>query len=257
MKRIILYMVVGLFTAFTFTSCEDDQAVEPKSFKVRMTDSPGNYAALNVTITSVDGYVEDHGWVTLSSQTQTINVASLTNGSEIVIADAHDVQTGFYTHLRIKFGGTATININATGSGSGLLFTLIWDSPQEVDILVNRQVTNNSGANVLLDFDVAQSIIQIGAQYHFQPVVREVHNEDTGVKGRTQGASTAAVVFTNPSHTYSGYINSDGYFFIRGMSSGTYTCTIYKNSESNEQHQINGIVVTQGQVYHMGTINLQ
>lgn len=257
MKKLMLFAVVGLLTAFSFTSCnDDDQNTEPKSFKVRMTDSPGNYTALNMTITGVDAYHESSGWITLSSQTQAVNVASLTNGSETTIAFASNVQSGHYTKLRVEFASSASVVVNATGSGSGLSFSLIWGVPQTIEIVIDQQINESSGADILLDFNVAQSVIEVGSSYQIQPVITVVTNANTGAKGHISGASSAAVVFTGNGHTYSGYMNSSGYFLIRGMASGTYTCTIYKNSETNEQHTITGVVVAQGQYNNMGEIQL-
>jgi len=258
MKKIMLFAAVGLFAAFSMTSCSDDNNnnAEPKSFKVRMTDSPGNYAALNMTITGVDAYLDGQGWVNLSSQTQTVNVASLTNGSEITIANATNIQTGVYTHVRVKFSSTASINVNATGSGSGFNFNLTWNVPQEIDIAIQQEVTASTGANILLDFNVAQSIIETGGNYFIQPVITLVTNENTGVKGHVSGATTAAVVFSDGTHTYSGYINAQGNFMIKGMAAGTYTCTVWYNSATDESHTVNNVVVTEGEIYSMGEITI-
>ncbi len=258
MKRIFFFAVVGMLTMFSITSCEDDNTTaEPKSFKVRMTDSPGNYTALNMTITGVDAYCEGYGWVALSSQAQSVNMASLTNGSEVTLANKSDIQAGHYTHIRVKYASAATVTVNASGTGFGLNFSLSWGSfPQETDIVIDQHVSNNIGANFLLDFNVAQSVIQVGSGYQINPVITVIHDEKTGVKGHITGASSAAVVLTGNGKTYSGYMNSSGYFLIRGMTSGTYTAIIFKNSDTNESHQINNVVVANGQIYSMGEIQL-
>jgi hypothetical protein len=259
MKKLMLFAVVGLVAAFSFTSCNDDnnnQTADPKSFKVRMTDSPGNYTSLNMTITGVDAYCEGSGWITLSSQTQAVNVASLTNGSETTIANASSVQSGHYTHLRVKFSSSASLVVNSSGSGSGSNFNLTWNVPQDIDVVIDKQINDSQGANILLDFDIAQSVIQVGSSYHIQPIITVISNENTGVKGHVTGASSAAIVFTGNGHTYGGYMNSSGYFLVRGMASGTYTCTVYKNSETNDEHIVNNVVVSEGQIYNMGEIAL-
>jgi hypothetical protein len=257
MKRILLFTVIGVVAAFGLASCNDETPkAEPRQMKVRMTDSPGNYAALNMTITGVEAYHESQGWIQLSSNTHAVNVASLTNGSEVELANKYNMQAGHYTRVKVKFGGTSSLVVNATGSGSGVSFNLIWTVPQEVEVVIDKQIDDNNGANILLDFDVASSIVESGSQYTIHPVITYMDHENTGVKGHVTGASTAAVVFTGNGHTYSGYINGSGYFTVRGMAAGTYNCTIYKNSETNEQHQVNNVVVTDGQFYQMGEISL-
>jgi hypothetical protein len=256
MKRIMLYTVIGLFTiiGFGLTSCDDNSTSNPKQFKVRMTDSPGNYSALNMTITGVDAYREGYGWVSLSSYNHNVNIASLTNGNEVEIANASKVDDGHYTRLKIKFSGTASLVVNSSGSGSGLTFSLIWTSPQDVEVIIDQQINGSTGANILLDFDISQSIVESGSQYTIHPFITVVQHENTGVKGKVQGATTAVVVLTGSGHTYSSYINSSGDFTVRGMTAGTYTCVIYKNSDTNEQQTVNNVVVTDGQFHDMGTI---
>src|SRR5258705_9682223 len=103
MKRILLFTVIGLVAAFGLSSCnKDTPSAEPKQFKVRMTDSPGNYAALNMTITGVEAYHETHGWITLSSYSHSVNVVSLCNGSEIELANKYNMSTGHYTRVKVK-----------------------------------------------------------------------------------------------------------------------------------------------------------
>lgn len=257
MKRILLFTVIGIMVAFGLSSCSKDQpSTQPRQFKVRMTDSPGNYTALNMTIVGVEAYHESQGWITLSSHTQAVNVSSLTNGSEVELANTYNVQAGHYTRVKIKFSSAASLVVNASGSGGGLSFNLIWTTPQDVEVVIDKQVDDNNGANILLDFDITQSIVESGSQYTLHPVITLMDHETTGAKGHVTGATTAAVVFTGGGHTYSSYINSSGYFTVRGMVAGTYTCTIYKNSDTNEQHQINNVVITDGQFYQMGEIHL-
>src|SRR5688572_11759511 len=171
MKRIVLFTVIGLVAAFGLSSCNDEKPqAEPRQMKVRMTDSPGNYAALNMTITGVEAYHESQGWIALSSHTHTVNVASLTNGSEVELANKYNMSAGHYTRIKIKFGGTSTLVVNASGTGIGITFNLIWTVPQDVEIVIDKQIDDNNGANILLDFDVAQSIVESGSQYTIHPI---------------------------------------------------------------------------------------
>ena len=76
MKTLKLISMVMASLLFVFTSCQKDDAypssnsnsssTESGTFKVKMTDAPGNYAALDVQITGIDAYLENDGWVSLN-----------------------------------------------------------------------------------------------------------------------------------------------------------------------------------------------
>jgi hypothetical protein len=254
MKKMILMSVSTLILAMGFTSCKKDKDnnAEPNSFKVRMTDGPGDYFALNLQITSVDVFHEGNGWINLSSQTQSMNVLSLTNGSEMEIASKTNLTAGTYTKLRVTFATEATIQL--VGGGSSL--TLDWTGgTKQVEIVINQQVNASTGADLLIDFNVAQSISQVGLLYYINPMITVIKDENTGAKGKVVGSANASVQFSNGSKTYSTYVNGQGNFLLRGIEPGTYTASI-SASGSAQTHEENNIVVTEGQITNMGNINL-
>lgn len=251
MKKWMMCLLVGTVLAMGFTACKKDKD-KGNTFKVRMTDGPGDYVQLNVQITSVDVYSTSQGWVNLSSQTQSVNVLSLTNGAELELANATEVQAGVYTKLRITFGGQANIVLVGGGSSVALNWT---GGTHQVEIAINEQVSASSGANLLVDFDVAQSVMEVGGIFNFSPVISVIVDEDTGVKGQVQGASYVMIKLQNSGNSYYTYANSQGQFLLRGMNPGTYTA-YFTASGSLNAHEVDNVVVTQGQITSMGTINL-
>lgn len=253
MKKLMILLAVGTVLASGFTSCKkDDDDAKGNTFKVRMTDGPGDYVQLNVQVTSVDVYSSSQGWVNLSSQTQSINVLSLTNGAEMELASSTQVTAGTYTKLRITFASQASIQL----VGGGAAISLNWTGgTQQVEIVINEQVSASSGANLLVDFNVAQSVSEVGGVFNLNPIITVIADENTGVKGKVQGASSVMVKLQNGSHSYSTYINAQGNFLLRGMESGTYTA-YFMASGSLTAHEVDNVTVTQGQITGMGTIDL-
>src|ERR1041384_3254688 len=104
-------LTVTALSAFAFTSCDKDDDnnnnnngnASGTTFKVRMTDAPGNFTSMTSQITSVDAMI-DGEWVNLSSENQMVSVLSLTNGNEEVLAMDNTAQTGHYTAIRLTFG---------------------------------------------------------------------------------------------------------------------------------------------------------
>lgn len=244
--------MVSAILVFGFASCKKDKDAPGKSFKVRMTDSPGDFVQLNLQITSVDVYSQSQGWVNLSSQTQSVNVVSLTNGAEIELANATSVSVGTYTKVRVTFASQASVMLVGGGSSLSLSWT---GGQQQVEIAIEAQVSGSVGANILLDFNVAQSVTEVGGAYFINPFISIVSDEFTGVKGKVNGTSSAMVKLHNGGNSYSTYINAAGNFMIKGMAPGTYTASIMA-AGSLQVHEVDNVVISQGQITAMGDINL-
>lgn len=273
-KFAILALGFGLFA----TSCQkenmgpDGSKPEPGSFKVYMTDSPGDFEALDMEIVRVEGYIEGQGWVTLNSEARTINVLSLTNGVQTELTSTSDAeaQAGLYTHLRIVFGSNNHITLNSqsalalggiTGSGA-VSFDLGMEGERSIEIDIREEVSAKAGAEVLLDFNVAQSVHQYADSFVVQPVVTVIEDARTGVRGHVEGAVSAAATLSNDSGSFSTYINAEGDFLIRGMEDGIYELTIQPNREVGAQTDpqprvIESVVVVQGEITNAGTISFQ
>lgn len=251
MKKLISLLVSAILV-FGFASCKKDKDAPGKSFKVRMTDTPGDFIQLNVQITSVDVYSQSQGWVNVSSQTQSVNIVSLTNGAEIELANATNISVGTYTKIRITFASQASIMLVGGNSSLSLTWT---GGQQQVEIAINAQVTGSVGANILLDFNVAQSVTEVGGVYFINPFISIIADEHTGVKGKVTGASAAMVKLHNGGNSYSTYINANGNFLIKGMAPGTYTASVMA-AGSLQVHEVDNVVVSQGQITSMGDINL-
>ena len=181
LKKVLpISMALGLI----FTACEKDDnsnsvssSTQASSFKVKMTDAPGDYAALNVEITGVEVYRESEGWITLSNEAQYINVLDLTNGTETTLAFQGNVEAGTYTKLKVSFGEQNTLQVNSDVSLAGLTLqamsttTLDWNGPKEVEIVIDEQVDAFNQGEVLLDFQVAQSIKEDVRSFVIDPMI--------------------------------------------------------------------------------------
>lgn len=257
MKKVFVYSLTALVLSMGFTACKkdnnDDGGDAPaQTFKVRMTDGPGDFVQLNVEVSSVDVYHEGDGWVNLSSETQSMNVLSLTNGSEMQLANKTNLSAGVYTKLRITFASNATVQL--VGGSSAL--TLSWTGgTQQVEININEQVSTSAGANLLVDFNVAESISEVAGVYYINPMITVIEDENTGVNGQVQGASSVMVKLENNQHSYTTYVNAQGSFLLRGVEPGTYTAYFWA-SGSLQAHEEDNVQVTEGDITSMGAIQL-
>lgn len=283
MKTFKTLSMLALGAAVTLTSCKKDDdtpssanSSQPdQSFNVRMTDNPGNYERLDVELASVAVLNSNNEWVTLNNNTQTVAVLDLTNGNEKQIAFSSNVEADTYSKVKLKFTQNNTLELNAAASAglsssiinvglnvgaSSSTSTTITDS---VMIDINQSVSSSSSADILIDFNVAESVIEDNGTYMIDPVITLVADERTGVQGSIENDIRAALMFesnSNSSITYSGFTNEDGEFLIRGMADGTYTLTVMTDEEEsatlNGSYTINNVTVVDGDITQMGEVSL-
>jgi hypothetical protein len=237
-----------------------------RSFNVDMTDSPADYSALNVQITGVKAYRDDAGWVDMGAQAQIVNIISLNNGIHTSLVTNANATPGHYSKLKLIFGDANTVTLNAgahcgeASLGDTSTVALQFSGSHEVEVLIDQTVSETSGAQMMLDFDAAASVSQMGTSYVLHPVIHEMASMmNTGVKGTVVGALASTAEITNGEHVYGAYANGSGDFLIQGTSDGTYTLIInaIKKHDGVIYHKIvtvHDVTVTRGRITNVGNI---
>jgi hypothetical protein len=267
MKLVLFGLVLG---GLTLTSCkkEDNQITNPNgAFKVRMTDAPADYEALNLSVVSVEAYNESSGWIMLNSQTQSFNVLDLNNGVETTLAYNAEMEAGSYSMIRLRFASQASlteqhaVTIGGLTTTSSVSSNLQWSGPTEIIIPISARVSSSQSADILLDFNVAQSIIESGQNHLIKPMIEVVENESTGVEGSIQGAAQALVQINAGGTTLSSYINAQGEFLLRGLEPGSYTLHIIPSEAdvlagAPEEFTVSNVSVSEGRITNAGSIKI-
>lgn len=256
MKRMLLLMLLGC-VGFTMQACKKNKDAAQGKMEVRMTDSPGDFVALNVQIMKIEAYMDNSGWVVLNETTKEVNVLDLTNGAEVTISSATNVQPGLYTKLRLTFSGQSSLTINGASGPNTVDLSFNSNYSHQVEIPIHCQVNSGITASVLLDFNVALSIKENNGQYEMNPVLAEIVDPNTGVQGHLEGTTQAAVTLSNGGKSFSTYVNKNGYFMIRGVPDGTYLLKIEGKQSDNAallQKSIQNVTISKGQIKSLGTI---
>jgi hypothetical protein len=112
---------------------------------------------------------------------------------------------------------------------------------------------------VLLDFDVARSIVKTGnSNYILKPVIRAISEATSGaIKGSVDTPeSTPAVYVLNGLDTVgSSFADSTGMFMIKGVPAGTYTVS-FAPATGYSIASVENVNVTLGNVTNLGTLTV-
>ncbi|MBP9152625.1 MAG: DUF4382 domain-containing protein [Flavobacteriales bacterium] len=284
MKKLRVGLIAAVVSMVAFTSCDKNVKNDGKEagVTINMTDAPGDYAALNVEIERVDIYSESSGWITLSSEAQMVNVLELTNGAQTTLASSSELEAGLYTQVAVYFGSNNSIQAQADGQ----FVELDLGAESMIVIDIHEEISASSNTDILLDFNVAESVVLVNGVFTLDPEVDEIEDTETGIQGQVDTDVIAHVTLSNGSGSFSGYTNASGHFLIRGMGEGSYTLTIQAEDESAGgngsvggslgigveipgllQGGVEGegmltvsyenVVIVEGEIRQMGTISLQ
>ena len=219
---LILSISIGII------SCKKDASNSDKArLQVYLTDLPGNYDAVYIDVKDVMINVTGdtlNGWTSLSGvHAATYDLLKLVNDDDTLLADA-EISSGRLHQIRLVLGTENYVKIN------GQMIKMETPSAQQSGLKLNIQqdVTGGVLYKIILDFDVAKSIVSAGSsgKYLLKPTIRTVLEAIGGsIKGvvmpdsfqtavyAVQGIDTVATTFTG----------SGGGYLIKGLTAGTYS----------------------------------
>ncbi len=242
--RIAIYTAIASIVALSACKKDDIENNLNQSQKsgitVKMTDAPGDYAMLNVEIERVEVYSETSGWVNISNQSQIINVLDLTNGNSVTLGSQTDIDAGLYTQVALYFGNENELMVHDDGETTS--FDLSGQGAVTIDI--NQNIDANTHADVLLDFNVAESIHVNGngsGSITIDPTIYYVEDKETGVSGHVEGGLFAAIHLSDGENTFSTFTNANGDFMLQGVAEGNYTLTVNVDSDESSTGSSSGI----------------
>lgn len=251
LKLIPLLLAIGVAAP----GCVKDKSepepnpIKPTPYRVRMTDAPGPYTAVNVDIQSV--IVTGNGAnVTLNTTPGIYNLLDFTNGADTLIATG-SLTLSKVQQIRLVLGPNNSVVVGGT------TYPLATPSAQQSGLKLQVHQTLEAGVayEVLLDFDANSSIVVEGnGSYSLKPVIRTIENAISGsLKGTiTPTGVVTSVTASDGTTSYATTSSLSGGFMLAGLPAGTYTVTITPPAPYN-QVVIPNVVITTGQVTDVGT----
>ena len=230
MRKILVasVFVLSIASLLFFISCKKNGAGDGKArLQVYLTDDPGDYEAVYIDVKDVQINVTgdtDNGWQSLQGVNADVyDLLRLVNDEDTILADA-EIPTGKLHQIRLVLGTENYVKVQGTTN----LIKLETPSAQQSGLKLNVQydVTNERLYTILLDFDVARSIVKTGNdKYILKPTIRAILNAVGGtIKGvvmpkdfqttvyAIQGVDTIATTSTGIT----------GGYIIKGLPAGSY-----------------------------------
>lgn len=256
-KRLLTSAAAVVVTVFFITACSDNGSKNAR-LEVRLTDAPGDYQEVNIDIQGVEIHSSEgtqmSGWQSLDIQAGVYNLLELTNGLDTLLGSI-ELPAGRVSQIRLILGENNSIKVNDQ------IFDLSTPSAQQSGLKLNLQANLTEGITykVLLDFDVARSIVKTGSNvYKLKPVIRAISQATSGaIKGSVSVIeSTPAVYVINGLDTVgTSFADTAGKFLVKGVPAGTYTVSFAPATGYTIANKT-GVVVTTGTVTDLGTVTV-
>jgi hypothetical protein len=226
LKGLALVSLIALLA-----SCESDD--KNARIEVWLTDAPGDYQEVNVEVEGVEIHASEsdngNGWQALNVDDQVINLLDLTNGKDTLLG-ATEIPAGKISQIRLKLGDNNTVKID----GKTYNLNIPSGSQSGLKLQVHETFVEGVTYKILLDFDVARSIVLTGAgQYKLKPVIRTITEAQSGaIRGEVDPKeATPAIYAINGTDTLgTTFSDSTGHFLLRGIPAGTYELHFVPNS---------------------------
>ncbi|WP_258048944.1 DUF4382 domain-containing protein [Hymenobacter sp. NBH84] len=269
MKTTLLYPL-ALAAFLALGGCSKDSGSNMAKMEVLLADAPGDFSAVMLDVQQVQIHADDtndeNGWQALPLlKAGQYNVLDFVNGRSALLASA-DFPPGRISQIRLVLGAN-----NYLVTRDGTRYDLKTPSAQTsgLKLKIDADLTQDVTYTVLLDFDVAKSIVERGNgnkadkdRFLLKPVIRAI---TTAVAGGIKGSVTpttaqpqvlAIRTSTVPNDTLSTFADASGGFLLRGVPAGTYRVEFF--APSPLKHVVRtGVTVTNTQITDLGSVDLK
>jgi len=264
MKKFIkLTFLITSFAFFTLFSCDNESSdmTGTSILRISLIDSPGDYKAVYIDIQEIRINATDDentGWVTLDNINSGVyDLLKLTNGIDTLLGE-NEIPSGKISQIRLVLGDQNSI---VDGDDSVAMKT---PSAQQsgLKLKVNATLEPDLAYDILIDFDVAKSVVKAGnsGNYNLKPVIRTIVDQTSGsIKGTINPALPSSAVYAilgeDSTSTYTG---DNGGFLIKGLEPATYAIYVDPGLASGfKDSTLTDIKVDLGLVTNVGEIVLE
>ena len=229
-------------------------------FQVFLSDDPGDYEEVLIDVQDIQVNVtgdNDEGWQSLAGINKGVyDLLKLVNGNDTLLVD-DSIPPGRLHNLRLILGPENYVKVNGT------MIKLNTPGAQQSGLKLNIQQDITSGIlyKIILDFDVAKSIVATGVgSYNLKPVIRTVFESVGGsIKGWVDpwNFKTAVSAIQGPDTIAGTFTGDEGGYIIKGIAQGIYSVYFNPADSVYKDSLISGINVINKEVTIVDTVFLQ
>ncbi|RAK63225.1 DUF4382 domain-containing protein [Hymenobacter edaphi] len=275
-----LTSALALGALLTLAGCgKDNDKSGAAKLRISLTDAPGDFRAVRLDVQRIELHLKPEndpsGWEVLPFTPQTINVLEYVNGRSALLVDT-DFNPGTPQEIRLVLGPN-----NFVVGRDGNTYALKTPSGQTSGVklkLQNVTLTAGQTYQLLLDFDVAKSIVERGngngngnqnERYLLKPVIRVVAQDLNGaIRGTVSPAAAAPQVLAIRSSitvpdTFSTMADASGAYQLWSLPAGTYTVKYFPTTSAPSGQNAyqnatkGGVTVTNNAVTTIDNVSLQ
>ena len=222
LSKLVFICLLGFFGVFS--SCKESGTTKLTPLSIRMTDAPGAYDALYLSIKEIQ-VLTSEGSSTLEVNAEPFDILRFRMGKDTLIA-SQDIPSGKLQEIRLV--------LNETGNEvviDGKTYELKTPSGQSsgVKLKVQDELLDGVAYTMTLDFDAAKSVVQTGnGKYILKPVIRAIPQAVSGaLTGTVSPALSSPKVYAITGVDTIGTVaDANGKFFFPGLAEGTYKVDI-------------------------------
>ena len=252
--------LIGLTILIGCKKGNEGAASGTSKIEIRMTDAPGDFDAINLSVKEII-LVSDDKPYTFTTSTSIFNILDFRIGSsnpDILVASG-EMPSGEITEIRLVLNDSG--NTIVVGGVSQALTTPSGQSAGwKVKLNANPELVPGATYSLLLDFDAAKSIVRAGnGKYLLKPVVRGLTAATSGlifgiVMPLLAHPEVLVIAGTDTVGTVADPLT--GKFTVGGLATGSYSVKFvpvvgYKDST------ITNVAVSAGQNNNLGTVVLK
>ncbi|SMB82854.1 conserved hypothetical protein [Hymenobacter roseosalivarius DSM 11622] len=269
--------VAACIGALALSSCAADKTDATK-LQVRMTDAPGDFQKVSLDVRQIEVHLKDeqdpNGWELLPFTPQALNILDYVNGRSALLVDT-DFAPGDLKEIRLLLGPNSTVTTR-----DGVTYDLKTPSGQTsgVKLKLNKATLKERETfQLLLDFDVAKSIVQRGKwrpgddkkeRFILKPVIRVIAQDIAGgLRGTVTPTASLPQILAirasiTPADTFSTSADASGGYQLSSLPSGVYRVEFFPTTTAPANQPVyknvvrTDITVTNNQITELGQTKL-
>lgn len=263
------FIILSIVSVLSFSSCTKDEEkkiskTDPSGLlQIYLTDSRGDYKAVYVDIEEVQVFWNSGskgGWTSLDDFVPDMyNLLQFSNGKDTLLGSLNLPESKI-NQLRLTVGQRNFVVFKDNDSVA--MSTQVGPDLSGLTLAFGDSIKIDEKLKVVLDFDAARSVVQVGIprKFKFKPVLRIITDDNNGsISGKILPiGSTSAVQAINGTDTIGTFTDNNGFFLIRGLQSGSFDIYIDPGSLSSlNDTTIPSVSVTNGFDTGLGNIQLK